>query len=61
MAREKLRCGWCAKEVAASECKVRRFNNDYGRVIERRCPRCNKVLAAYLESEGDFLIDMRNF
>ena len=61
MAREKLRCGWCADEVAASDCRERRFNNEYGTVIERRCPRCDKVLAAYLEEEGDFLTDMRNF
>ena len=38
-----------------------RLRNDYGTVIERKCPRCDKVLAAYLEEEGEFLADMRNF
>ena len=61
MARERITCGWCGEEIAASECKVRRFRNDYGTLMERRCPKCNKVLAASLEEGGDFLGDMRNF
>ena len=61
MARERLRCGWCGDEIAAAEAKVTRLRNDYGTVVERKCPRCDKLLAAYLEEEGEFLADMRNF
>ncbi len=61
MPRERLECGWCGEEVLASQCQVTHFKNDYGTTIERRCPKCHKVVAAYLEEEGDFLTDMRNF
>ncbi len=61
MPKEKMTCGWCGEEVATAECPVRRFKNDYGAVIEHRCPRCHKVLAAYLEEEGHFLPEVRNF
>jgi phage FluMu protein Com len=61
MAKERLRCGWCGDEIVAAEAKVSHFKNDYGTVIERECPRCNKLLAAYLEEEGEFLAEMRNF
>ena len=59
--KEKVKCPWCGKVMPAYEAKVQRYKNDYGTVIERRCTECSKVLAAYLEEEGDFLSKMRTF
>ncbi len=58
MAKE-LKCAWCGEVVVAP--KVTHIKNDYGTVIERRCPKCNNVLAAYAEKEGDFLKSIRTF
>ena len=59
--REEVRCNWCGETIQVPEVKVKRVKNDYGTVIERRCPKCGKVLAAYLEEEGDFLPRIRTF
>ncbi len=59
--REEVRCNWCGETIPVPEVKVKRVKNDYGTVIERRCPKCGKVLAAYLEEEGDFLPKIRTF
>lgn len=56
-----IKCPWCEQTTPASGIKVARAKNEYGTVIERRCPKCGKVLAAYLESEGDFLPRIRTF
>ena len=58
MAKE-IKCAWCGEVGIKPE--VNRIKNDYGNVIERRCPKCGKVLAAYLEEEGLFLEKMRTF
>lgn len=58
MAKE-VKCPWCGE--VGIEPKVNRIKNDYGNVIERRCPKCGKVLAAYLTEEGLFLEKMRTF
>ena len=55
---KEVKCPWCNKVTLP---KVSHCKNDYGDVIERRCTKCGKVLAAYLEKEGDFLTDMRTF
>ncbi len=59
--REEVRCNWCGETIPVPEVKVKRVKNDYGTVIERRCSKCGKVLAAYLEEEGDFLPRIRTF
>jgi phage FluMu protein Com len=59
--KDKVTCAWCGGLIAMPEVKVRRYNNGHGTVIERRCPKCDKVLAAYLEEEGDFLPKIRTF
>jgi len=59
--KEKVKCPWCGEVILVSGVKVQRYKNDYGTVIERRCAKCNKVLAAYLEEEGDFLSKIRTF
>jgi len=56
-----VKCPWCGEVIPVTKVKVRRHKNDYGTVIERRCPRCGNVLAAYLEEEGDFLPGIRTF
>jgi len=56
-----IKCPWCEEIVPVSEVKVKKEKNDYGTVVERRCAKCSKVLAAYLEGEGDFLSKMRTF
>jgi phage FluMu protein Com len=58
MAKE-IKCPWCGEVV--TEPKVKRPKSDYGRVVERRCSKCGKVLAAYLEKEGEFFQGMRAF
>ena len=51
-------CPWC-DEIVETEVKHRK--NAYGDIVERSCPKCGKVLAAYLEQEGDFLMKMRSY
>jgi phage FluMu protein Com len=59
--RREIKCPWCDGVIPLADVKVRRYKNDYGNVVERRCPKCNKVLAAYLEEERDFLPGIRTF
>jgi len=51
-------CPWCGERV---EAEVKHHKKAYGDIVERICPKCGKVLAAYLEQEGDFLMKMRSF
>ena len=51
-------CPWCG-ETAAPE--VKHCKGDYGDVEERSCSKCGKILAAYLEGEGDFLTKIRSY
>ena len=55
---KEVNCPWCGEVTLP---KVSHSKSDYGDIIERRCSKCGKVLAAYLEQEGDFLPDMRTF
>ena len=55
---KEVKCPWCGEVTTP---KVGYSKNDYGDIIERRCPKCGKVLAAYLEQEGDFLPEIRTF
>jgi len=62
MARKtEVKCPWCGEVIPVSEVRAKKDKNDYGTVVERRCAKCDKVLAAYLEEEGDFLSKMRTF
>lgn len=56
-----IKCPWCDGVIPMAEVKVGRRKNDYATVIERRCPKCSSVLAAYLDEEGDFLPRIRTF
>ena len=57
MAKE-ITCPWCQEKT---ETRVSVSENQYGRVSERRCDKCDKVLAAYNADEGDFLPRIRVF
>lgn len=58
---KELQCTWCQKVLSASEVKIKLYKNEHGSVAERRCPHCNKVLAAYLNEEKGFLAKIRTF
>jgi hypothetical protein len=58
---KQVKCPWCGEAQAESEVKVSTVKNDQGNVVERRCAKCHRVLAAYLEQEGDFIPKIRKF
>ena len=51
-------CVWCGEEVDVIE---RVLKKDYGEVKERRCPRCDGILAAYLIENEPVLQEVRVF
>ncbi len=51
-------CPWCGAETKP---KTSLFRKQYGEVRERRCSICSKILAAYLEEEGEFMSRIRVF
>ena len=53
-----VKCPWCGGSVVP---RVSILHKEHGKVKERRCTKCGKVLAAYLESEGKFLKEIRTF
>ena len=55
---KEVKCPWCSEVTIP---RVSHLANDYGHIVERRCSKCGKVLAAYLEEEGNFLPDIRTF
>ena len=56
-----IKCPWCGQVNAETEVKLIRKKIGEKGVAERRCAWCHKVLAAYLEEEGEFLMKMRSF
>lgn len=54
----KVICPWCEKETAP-ETVMR--EKAHGKVRERRCAECGKVLAAYLADEGPFMRSVRKY
>jgi ribosomal protein S27AE len=52
------KCPWCGE---TSRPKTSLVTKRHGEVKERRCSKCGKILAAYLESEGEFLKNIRAF
>ena len=56
--KKEVKCPWCDERTSG---KVKKFTNDYGTVVERRCTSCGKMLASYLEGEGDFMPKIRVF
>jgi len=58
---KEIKCTWCGEMNSESDVKIGHKRNDYGGVVERRCARCGKVMAAYREDEGNFLRRIRKF
>jgi len=52
------KCAWCGETMLP---KVNRKKSDFGDIVERKCSKCGKVVAVYLESEGEFLPKMRSY
>ncbi len=59
--KQEIKCAWCGESIPVVNVKIKHLKNDFGKVIERRCNTCGRVLAAYLEEEGDFLTKIRTF
>jgi len=55
---KEIQCPWCDEFTTP---KVSVIKRGAGEVRERRCHKCGKVLAAYLEGEGEFLKKIRTF
>ena len=51
-------CPWCEK---ATTPEVIMREKEHGKVRERRCSECGKVLAAYLADEGSFMRSVRKY
>jgi len=51
-------CPWCGGETVP---RMEILEKEHGKVRERRCGLCGKVLAAYLLEEGDFMNRIRKF
>lgn len=56
-----IKCPWCGETLPTATVKVNHKKIGAGTVVERRCPKCDKILAAYLEEEGEFFSKMRTF
>lgn len=52
------KCPWCGETLVPASNVLAK---SYGKVRERRCAHCGKVLAAYLMEEGDFMNRIRKF
>ena len=55
---KEIQCPWCDELTVPEAGLTKKGANE---VRERKCSKCGKVLAAYLESEGDFLEKIRTF
>ncbi|MDY6968119.1 MAG: hypothetical protein SVR08_05625 [Spirochaetota bacterium] len=55
---KEILCPWCKENATPN---VQLIDRENGKVRERRCTKCGKVLAAYLVGESDFMTRMRTF
>lgn len=51
-------CPWCGESVMP---QVSISNKEHGKVMERRCPKCNGIMAAYLNEKRKVLESVRTF
>ena len=58
MTEQEIRCAWCNETVVPV---VQSSSSPQGSVTERKCPRCNKLLSAYLAEKDDVLKSVRSF
>ena len=55
---DEIKCPWCEENTVPKICIVEKEN---GNLRERRCGTCEKIIAAYLVEEGDFINTVRKF
>jgi len=55
---KEVTCPWCEKGTTP---EVTMIEKEHGKVRERRCSECGKVLAAYLADEGSFMRSVRKY
>jgi len=55
---KEVKCPWCREKTEPKDSLLKK---KCGNIQERRCAKCGKVLAAYLEEEGSFLTKIRTF
>lgn len=53
-----VKCAWCGEKTTPV---MKVIDKQNGKVKERRCSNCGKILAAYLDGEGDFIKGIRKF
>lgn len=51
-------CPWCERQTTP---KISLIQKEHGKIRERRCAECGKVLAAYLADEGSFMSSVRKY
>ena len=57
MSEKKVKCPWCG----TADAPIKENKVQSGKVVERRCGACGKVMAAYAAGEGNFLPKTRVF
>jgi len=55
---KQVNCPWCSELVTPV---VNVSAKEHGNVKERKCPKCNQVLAAYLDEPGLVLETVRTY
>ena len=58
MKEKEVICPWCNEPTVRKEGHQKKIKSD---VVEARCDKCGKILAAYKKGEGDFLPRIRVF
>lgn len=58
MKEKEIVCPWCNGVTRRKENKQKKAQSD---VVEARCDKCGKILAAYKNQEGDFLPRIKVF
>lgn len=53
-----VKCPWCGTTTVPV---VTHLDSNYGIAVERRCEHCRKIVASYLQGEGDFFPKIRVF
>jgi len=58
MKEKEIICPWCKQSTLRRKDKL---NKSQSAIVEARCDKCGKILAAYKDGEGDFLPRIRVF
>ena len=55
---KEVKCAWCGELVSPA---VKTVRNENGEIKERRCPKCNSMVGAYLDEKRTVLAKVRTF